>query len=71
MECLEKIHLDVSCKICGQKPIIGIRWFCFICRQKGVVYNVCGVCKHDHIHKLEGIDYSSGDHIEGDPREPH
>ncbi len=67
---LQKIHLEVSCKICNKKPIIGIRWFCFTCRQKGIIYNVCDTCNHDHIHKLDAIDYSSGDYIAGDPREP-
>jgi len=67
-------HLQYSCNNCNKTPIIGTRWFCFICRQKTKKYNLCNECKPlvSHPHVLTAIRYGT-DHIinpDNDPREP-
>lgn len=58
----QTIH-DYTCNECKKTPIIGTRWFCFICRKNGQLFNLCNVCKiansNNHNHPLESVKYSS------------
>ena len=50
-------HIGYTCNGCGDEPIIGKRWHCYVCKRAGRDFNICDYCykKFSHPHDLGAI----------------